>query len=133
MINLKKSSSKTRKYFSVCLFHRVYPEVYSFVEKRGIEFKNNIHLKFKDWKDRKKYSQIYIEGYFPKSESSSPPPCAIPISLPRNRIHKREETKRLNNLPSNFVESFYKDWLDGIDFSQETDFQQQLVNNTPRM
>ena len=53
------------------------------------------------------------------------------ISLPRNRIHKREETKRLNNLPSNFVESFYKDWLDGIDFSQDTDFQQQLVNNTP--
>ena len=36
------------------------------------------------------------------------------ISFPRNRIHKKKETKRLNNLPSNFVESFYKDWIDGI-------------------
>ena len=48
------------------------------------------------------------------------------ISLPGNRIHKKVK-KRLN-LPSNFVESFYKDWHDRIDFSQETDFQQQLVN-----
>ena len=53
------------------------------------------------------------------------------ISLPRNRIHKKKETKRLNNLPCNFVESFYRDWLDGIDFLQDTDFQQQLANNTP--
>ena len=51
------------------------------------------------------------------------------ISLPRNRIHKKEETKKLN-LPSNFVESFCKDFLDGIDFSQDNDFQQQLVNNS---
>ena len=50
------------------------------------------------------------------------------ISLPRNRIHKKEETKKLN-LPSDFVESFYKDFLDGIDFSQDNDFQQQLVTN----
>ena len=53
------------------------------------------------------------------------------ISLPRNRIHKKEEAKRLKKLPSNFVEPFYKDWLDGIDFSQDTDFQQQLVHNAP--
>ena len=38
------------------------------------------------------------------------------ISLPRNRIHKNEETKKIN-LPGNFVESFYKDFLYGIDFS----------------
>ena len=50
------------------------------------------------------------------------------ISLPRNRIHKKEETKKLD-LPSNFVESFYKDFLDGTNFSQDNDFQQQLVNN----
>ena len=50
------------------------------------------------------------------------------ISTPRNRIHKKEETKKLN-LPSNFVESFYKDFLDGFDFSQGNGFQQQLVNN----
>ena len=53
------------------------------------------------------------------------------ISLLRNRIHKKEETKRLKNLPSNIVESFYKDWLDSIGFLRDTDFQQQLVNNTP--
>ena len=52
------------------------------------------------------------------------------ISLPRNRIHKKEETKRLNAFLSNFVESFYKDWLGGIDFSTDTDFQQQLVSET---
>ena len=50
------------------------------------------------------------------------------ISSPRNRIHKKEETKKLN-LPSNFVESFYKDFVDGFDFSQGNGFQQQLVNN----
>ena len=53
------------------------------------------------------------------------------ISLPRNRLHKKKETTRLNNLPSNLAESFYKDWLDNIDFLQNTDFQQQLANNTP--
>ena len=50
------------------------------------------------------------------------------ISLPRNRIHKKEETKKLN-LPGNFVESVCKDFLYGIDFSQDNSFQQQLVNN----
>ena len=44
------------------------------------------------------------------------------ISLPRNRIHKKEVTIKIN-LPSNFRESFYKDFLDGIDFSQDNDFQ----------
>ena len=53
------------------------------------------------------------------------------ISLPHNRLHKKKETTRLNNLPSNLAESFYKDWLDNIDFLQNTDFQQQLANNTP--
>ena len=50
------------------------------------------------------------------------------ISLPRNRIHKKKETIKLN-FQSNFTESSYKDFLDGIDFSQDNDFQQQLVNN----
>ena len=45
---------------------------------------------------------------------------------------KQNTQKRRNkkiNLSSNFVESFYKDFLDGADFSQHNDFQQQLVNN----
>ena len=33
------------------------------------------------------------------------------------------------NLPSNFVESLYKAFLDGTDFSLDNDFQQQVVNN----
>ena len=53
------------------------------------------------------------------------------ISLPRTRIHKKEETKRLNNLPGNFVQTFYRDWLDRIDFSSDTDIQQEIVKNAP--
>ena len=30
----------------------------------------------------------------------------------------------------NFIESFYKDFFNGIDFSQDKDFEQQLVNNS---
>ena len=37
------------------------------------------------------------------------------ISVPRGRVHKKEETKKLN-LPSNFFESFYKDFRDDVDF-----------------
>ena len=48
------------------------------------------------------------------------------ISLPQNKIHKKEETKKLN-LPSNFVESFYKDFLDDVDFSQYNDFHSSLL------
>ena len=53
------------------------------------------------------------------------------ISLLHARINKKEETKRLSNLPSNFVESIYRDWLDGIDFSCVKDFQQKIFKNTP--
>ena len=49
------------------------------------------------------------------------------ISLPCARIHRKEETKRLNNLPSNFIESFHKNWLYVIDFSHDTNFQQEIV------
>ena len=51
------------------------------------------------------------------------------ISVSRARIHKKEETKRLNNLLGNFVQTFHTDWLDGIDFSSDTDFQQEIVKN----
>ena len=51
------------------------------------------------------------------------------ISLLHNRIRKKEEAKRLKNLPGSFVETFYKYWLDDIDFSQDTDFQQEILKN----
>ena len=52
------------------MYSSTYPEVYSFIEKRGINLKNEFHLKSKDWKDKKKYSQKSIENYFSKSENS---------------------------------------------------------------
>ena len=42
----------------------------------------------------------------------------------------KKETKRLNNLLTNFVASFYRDWLDGNDFSHDIDFQQEIVKST---
>ena len=53
------------------------------------------------------------------------------ISLLPSRIYKKEETKRLNNLLSNFVESIYTNWLYGIDFSRDTNFQQEISKNMP--
>ena len=47
------------------------------------------------------------------------------ISLPRTRIHKKEPTKKLNNLLTNFVKFYYKDWLN------RTDVQQGIVNKIP--
>ena len=48
-------------------------------------------------------------------------------SLPRNRIHKKEETITLN-LPSHFMESFYKEFLDGIDLPQDNVFNRSLLS-----
>ena len=53
------------------------------------------------------------------------------ITLPHGRIPKKEETKRLNNLPGNLVESFYKDWLDGIDFSMIPIFKKKFKEAHP--
>ena len=62
---VKKGLVENTKIYQFVYFS-AYPEVYSFVEKQFLELRNNFHLKFKDWKS--------IEGYFSKSESSSPPP-----------------------------------------------------------
>ena len=53
------------------------------------------------------------------------------ITLPRGRIHKKQERKRLSNLPGNLVESFYKDWLDGIDFSMIPIFKKKFQETHP--
>lgn len=54
------------------------------------------------------------------------------ISLPHAKLHENKETKNLNNLPSDFdFFFFYRDWLDGIDFSDLTNFQQKVVSETP--
>ena len=43
--------------------------------------RNNFHLKFNEWKDRKKYSQKSTEGYFSKVHNSPPPAGAIQKKL----------------------------------------------------
>ena len=55
------------------VYTSIYPEVYSFVETRDVDVRNNFHLKFKEWKDRKNYSQKLIDGYFSKLQNSPPP------------------------------------------------------------
>ena len=43
--------------------------------------RNNIHLKFKKCKDRKKYSQKTVHGYLSKTQSSPPPKGAVQEKL----------------------------------------------------
>ena len=52
--------------------------------------RNNFHLKFKEWKDRKKYSQKSFEGYCSKSQNSPPPAGAIQKEL-RNEDFREEK------------------------------------------
>ena len=48
-------------------------------------------------------------------------------SLPRNRIHKKDETVKLNP-PSHFMESFYKEFIDSIDLPQDNVFNSSLLS-----
>ena len=43
----------------------------------------------------------------------------------------KTETKKLYNLPSDFEKTFYRVWIDGIDFSLDTDFQGNIVSQAP--
>ena len=55
---LKRKLIENEKIFQY-VYASIYPEVYSFVEKRGVHMRNNFHLKFKEWKNRKKiFSKI---------------------------------------------------------------------------
>lgn len=46
-------------------------------------------------------------------------------SLPTGKLHKNEN----NNLPKNFEYDFYKNRLDSIDGSLDSNFQRSLVTN----
>ena len=39
------------------VFSRFFPEIYSLIDKRGINLKSGFLLTFKAWKDKKKFSQ----------------------------------------------------------------------------
>ena len=45
---LKRKLIKNQKIFQY-VYISVYPEVYSLVEKIGVDMRNNFHLKFKEW------------------------------------------------------------------------------------
>ena len=40
------------------VYSRCFPEIYSLIDKRGINLKSEFLLKFKLWKDKKKFSTI---------------------------------------------------------------------------
>ena len=92
---LKRKLIKNKKIFQL-VYSSVYPEVYSFVEKRGVDMRNNFHLKFKEWKDRKKYSQKSTEGYFSKAQNSPPPAGALQEKLVSNKDFEEEKKLRKN-------------------------------------
>ena len=73
------------------VYSSTYREVYSFIEKCDIGFRNEFHLKFKDWKDKKKYSQNSVESYFPKSGNSPPPPGAVKKNLVNGEDFEKEK------------------------------------------
>ena len=85
---IRKKLIENKKVFQF-VYSSVYPEIYSFVEKGCIDLRNNFHLKFKEWKDKKKYTQKSIDGYFLKSKGS-PPQLQVPreISLLPMKILK---------------------------------------------
>lgn len=47
----RKKLVEKRKIFQF-VYSKTYPEAYSFVEERGIDIRNEFHLKFKEWKDK---------------------------------------------------------------------------------
>ena len=51
-------------------------------------------------------------------------------SLPRRRLIKETKVKKFNNLPSNFETDFYKNWLENVDSSVDSDFQKKVILET---
>ena len=87
---LKRKLIESKKIFQF-VYSSVYPEVYSFVEKGGLDMRYNIHLKFKEWKDRKIYSLKSNQRYFYKVQNSLPPSGAIEKKLVSNEDFEEEK------------------------------------------
>ena len=87
---MKKKLQENKKIFQF-VYSTVYPEVSTFIEKRNIELNNEFHVKFKDWKDKKKYSQKSINSYFAKNKHSSSPPGAVQKKLVSNEDFEEEK------------------------------------------
>ena len=87
---LKRKLIENQKAFQF-VHTSVYAEVYSFVETRGVDVRNNFLLKFKEWKDRKKYSQKLIDGYFSKPQNLPPPEGAVQKKLVIDEDFEKEK------------------------------------------
>ena len=53
---LKQNLIENKKIFQF-VYATTYPEICTFVEKRGLDLRNNFNLKFKKWKDKKNSSK----------------------------------------------------------------------------
>ena len=92
---LKRKLIENKKIFQF-LYLSVYPKVYSFVAKRGANMRNNFHLKFKERKDRKKYSQKSIDRYFSKAQNSPPPAGALQKKIVTGKDFEEEKKLQKN-------------------------------------
>ena len=52
-------------------------------------------------------------------------------SLSRAKLIGKQKTKKLKNLPVNNEKAFYKEWVEEIDKSFQSLFQQSALNNQP--
>ena len=52
-------------------------------------------------------------------------------SLPIGKLHKQTRIRKLNNLPSNFETSLYKNYFDHIDSSFDSHFRKKLFLKLP--
>lgn len=59
--------------------------------KRGIDVRNDFHLKFKEWNDKKKYSRKSIDALFSKSEGSPQTPVAAQKKVLTDKVFEREK------------------------------------------
>ena len=62
---IKKKLIENKKIFQF-VYSSTYPEVYSFIEKQGIDLRNQFHLKFKDRKDKKNICKNQLKATFQK-------------------------------------------------------------------
>ena len=91
---LKRKLIENQKIFQY-VYASICPEVYSFVEKRGVDMRNNFHLKFKEWKDILKNQ---LTDIFPSRKIRHQPRVRFRKNLLRLRtLRKRKKFLRNKN------------------------------------
>ena len=87
---LKRKLIENQKIFQF-VHTSVYPEVCSFGKTKGVDVRNNLLLKFKEWKDRKKYPEKLIDGYFSKMQNLQPAQGAVQKKLVMDQDFEEEK------------------------------------------